>query len=391
MPAATTPTLADVERIVRIPDIVIRNLKITQCYHELAVVLADRTDGICNWCNFATWASKQAGQTIRKEDLGRKLETVLGKDVVARQALQDLALSVQKLSPGIRLEKTIKLAWRAFDPQTSFERSSDAVARGNLKVFEEIGSEFARFYSSCLYDTLYNEESIASFLNELRAGDPPEGQRYLRQAFAHYYQAIFESERKARLDLMLLANLEIGYHEQIRLQPEINEALSAPVISPEAFANNLMEAINPDWTWINKAIWQLMRLFGRLTTLDAAVRTYYAAAQREAQLLITETMMTVELPGDTRLRLGRDLITNFPTEMKQISNLELLALLTMVDPTSDSTYGSGADYWGDLLDRLHFIADMFRCYLVSSELFEPPFTLEQTIALQADRMPLGRL
>ena len=32
---------------------------------------------------------------------------------------------------------------------------------------------------------------------------------------------------------MLLANLEIGYHEQTRLLPEINEALDALVLSPK--------------------------------------------------------------------------------------------------------------------------------------------------------------
>jgi len=39
----------------------VRNLRITQCYSALA--------GAANWCSFATWVSKQAGQTIRGEDL----------------------------------------------------------------------------------------------------------------------------------------------------------------------------------------------------------------------------------------------------------------------------------------------------------------------------------
>lgn len=66
--AGWAPTLADVERIVALADPAVRNLQITQCYCELSRALAARTGGgPANWCRVATWASKQAGQTIRKE------------------------------------------------------------------------------------------------------------------------------------------------------------------------------------------------------------------------------------------------------------------------------------------------------------------------------------
>ena len=71
------PTVADVERIAALGDPVLRNLQITQCYCELSRLFAARTGGEpANWCTFATWASKQAGQTIRKEDLRRAFERV---------------------------------------------------------------------------------------------------------------------------------------------------------------------------------------------------------------------------------------------------------------------------------------------------------------------------
>ena len=388
---ATVLTLTDIDRICQFPDRVIRNLLITQCYHDLSLILRERTGGTANWCTFATWASKQAGQTIRKEDLGRKLEGFLGTDMAARQSLQDLAAAIRKLGTELRLEKVINLAWKAFDPQASFERSSEAVARGNLKVFAEIGREFARFYSTFLEDKFFDAQKISDFLNEMRPGEPPEGQNYLRQAFMHYYQALFEADRRTRLELLLLANLEIGYHEQIRLQPEINEALSSPVISPESFSRNLMKAINPDWTWINELLWFVMRLFGRLTTLDTAITAFFAAAQREAQFIITETMMTIDLPGHNRLRLGRDLTVGFPPDLREVTNPDLLTLFAIIDPTRDSTLNSGAEFWGDLLDRLHFIADMFRCYQLSQELFDPPFTPDQKSVMLEGRLPPGRL
>ena len=68
----TAPTVAAVERIAALDDPVVRNLQITQCYSELSRAFAARIDGgPANWCTFATWASKQAGQTIRGEDLAR--------------------------------------------------------------------------------------------------------------------------------------------------------------------------------------------------------------------------------------------------------------------------------------------------------------------------------
>lgn len=49
-------------------------------------------------------------------------------------------------------------------------RVSDAVARGNKKVFEEIGREFARFNTTCLADEVYKEETIQIFCKSLRPG-----------------------------------------------------------------------------------------------------------------------------------------------------------------------------------------------------------------------------
>ena len=190
---------------------------------------------------------------------------------------------------------------------------------------------------------------------------------------------------------MLLANLEIGYHEQIRLQPEINEALSAPVISPEDFAHNLIEALHPGAGRLDEAVWSLLRLIGRLTAFDQAVAATYQVAQREAQHIITETMMTIEMPLNNRLRLGGDLSISFPVVLQHISNPDLQALLAKIDPTPDSTRQSGAEYWGDLPDRMHFIADMFRCYQVSPEIFEPTFTPDQTSALIDGCLPSGKL
>lgn len=380
----TFPTVLDVERIAAQDDPVIRNLRITQCYHELALAMVERCGWNANWCTFATWASRQAGQTIRKEDLARTLEHTLGNDPDALRAAEDLAVGLQQVGIKLGVDEIVRFVWKVLDPEAAIAHSSEAVARGNLKVFAEIGREFARFYAACLDDPVYDGEKIAHFCKELRPGDPPDGQGYLQEAFVHYYEAFFQKDIKARVELLLLANIQIGYHEQTRLQTEINEALVAALITPEAFTRNLLKALRPNWGRLNDMIWYVMRLLGRLTALDTTIATLLEAAQRQTQFLVTESMMTIELPPNTLLGLGDDLTTGFPPILQHIDNPDLRALLAKIDPTPDSLKDTGAQYWGDLPDRLHFIVDMFRSYQTAEVLFEPPFSPDQTAALKAN-------
>jgi hypothetical protein len=391
MTAENFPTLAQVEQITANPDAVIRNLQITQCYHELSLALAGRMEQTANWCTFATWASKQAGQTIRKEDLARTLENTIGSSAEVAQAAQGVEAAARRAGSQLSMADMIQFIWKVWDPAAAFERSSDAVARGNRKVFAEIGCEFARFYAACLDDAAFDAAKIAQFCEALRPGEPPQGQEYLRQAFRRYYQALFESDEKTRTELLLLANIEIGFHEQTRLQPEIAEALAAPVIEPEQLAGNLLNALFPQREWLSRLILMVMRLLGRLTEFDRAVEALAAALRLEAQRIVTEYMMTIELPHGARLHLGDDLRAGFPPDLKQIANPDLRLLLGRIDPTPDSTVESGAELWANLPDRLHFIADMFRCYALTPDLQEPPYNQEQINALKEGRLPEGRL
>jgi len=76
--SSAIPTLADVDVIGACPHPALRNLRITQAYHELSAAMAQRIGSGANWCTFATWASKQAGQSMHFiADLFRlHLETV---------------------------------------------------------------------------------------------------------------------------------------------------------------------------------------------------------------------------------------------------------------------------------------------------------------------------
>src|SRR5215510_16024149 len=94
MSSQPPPTLSEVDQIIAMVDPVIRNLRITQSYHELAMVMTARTGLCANWCTFATWASKQAGQTIRKEDFARVLVDIQHSFLTAQTA-SDVIASAQ--------------------------------------------------------------------------------------------------------------------------------------------------------------------------------------------------------------------------------------------------------------------------------------------------------
>jgi hypothetical protein len=256
-------------------------------------------------------------------------------------------------------------------------------------VFEEIGYEFARFLA-LFAGGQPDAAALTAFCGELRDGDPPAGQQWLRQSFVHYHAALGESDPKTRAELLLLANLEIGFHEQNRLQPEIIAAMNAPVYDPAALRRRLLAELFPNPAARLRVL--LLRLVGRARPIFAARDRLAAELQRLGHLVITETMMTLRLPGGALprgrlLRLGQDLSTEFPAPLQKIVLSDLRVLLDQVDPTPDSTVGTGALDWGRLPDRMHFIADLFRAYHLDAALFDPPFSVEQIAAMKAGRVP----
>lgn len=378
------PTEEEVRAIAALQEPVLRNLQITQCYFELSQAMKMRTGACANWCTFATWASRQAGQTIRKEDLLRAWERLFTP--ATDRALNDVATETQREEEDIR-----QRLWAVLDPVNIINHASDAVARGNQKVFAEIGLEFARFLAICGQDGSYDENKLTLFCKELRDGDPPDGQGYLQQAFTWYYKAFFEPNAKKRAELILLANIEIGFHEQTRLQPEIAEALNASIPEPVPLLRQLLQALFPYRAWLVYTLLLLMRWIGKPLQLDVKLQRLVAASRRRLRLFLTKHMMVLCIPEGKYLKLGEDLHAVFPESLLHVSNVDLQALLQRVDPTPDSIKASGALDWADLPDRLHYIVDLFRCYHEAPDLLEAPFTPKQTNAIKEGQVPEGVL
>jgi hypothetical protein len=378
-----TPSVEEVRRIVAIDDPVVRNLEITHCYSRLAAAFAEQDGEGANWCSYATWASRQAGRTIRGEDLLEHLGRKLGE---RRWLLHPIATSWRRLlRRGLfrRDTRLGRLTAALHTPFDAFERAGDAVARGNLRVFEEIGLEFARWLEECPPGS--GPEAQRRFLERLRPGDPPEGQRYLRQAFARYERRRHEPDPKVRAELAVLANLEIGFHEQTRLQPEIREGLDAGSATKQDLGRRALAALFPSADrW-----WPALR-----RPAAATVGVFAAGVQRASSRLareaITEAFLVLALPGRV-LTLGTHLADAYPDALREPADAELTALLARFEPVPPAPDDCGARDWSDLDQRMHYIVHLFHAFHLHDDLARPPFTPDQVAAFRRGVVPDGEL
>ncbi len=380
------PTLAEVAQISAQADSVIANLQITQAYHQISSALVDMLGPTANWCTYATWASKQAGQTIRHEDLARTFERLFGRAPEAARTLAELAACLPRRAskPAILRAQVCE----ALRPQAIFDRTSVAIAAGNRKVFDEIGGEFVRFIETFRNDQVFDAVKIQRFVEPLWPGDPPEAQGYLRRAFRSLHRAMFEQQPRIKVQLILLASLEIGFHEQTRLQPEIAAAFDLPDFDPRQLRRRLLSALFPRLS----KLWPLASLYLRWSLPERRFwNPLIELVRRTARQAVTERFVTLALPGGRLLRLGRDIEGTFPENVRLVIVPELRQLLNRIDPTLDSLSESGAEDWVDFDQRMHYITDFFRSYAEDQGLFEPPFDGEQTEAIQRGEVPSGRL
>lgn len=344
----------EVRRVAAIRNPVLRNLQITYAYSLLAAELAARSGPGANWCTYATWASRQAGRTIRGEDALGFIEQRL---CAARSLLHPLRSAGRwLLRKGLfdRHSRIGRVMARLRTPFDAVELASDAVARGNLKVFAEIGYEFARYLS--------DEDGFAV--------DAP----LLQVAFACYDEAFACEDAKRRAELMLRANLCIGLHEQTRLQPEIAEALDAPYVTAEELGRMLCGT-------------RRRRLAVAVGALAMPAQSLVARFSRE---VITHSLMVLSLPGRS-LALGTHLADEYPEALRELADAELAALVATYEPVPPAADDCGAEDWSSLEQRMHYISHLFRVFHLHPDLATPPFTNAQVKSILAGVVPDGDL
>ena len=384
--AFQVPDVAEVRRISAMPDPVLRNLEITHCYWRLAQAVARRTGTGANWCTFATWASRQAGRTIRGEDAAALLRARLGDGIQVLHPVASLWRSLLRrglMDPKSRLGRITAEIHTPFD---ALERASEAVSRGNRKVFDEIGLQFARFLHECPADAPIESPQVRAFVDSLAPGDPPAGQRYLRQAFLRYQRQPAQRDAKARSELLLAANLEIGLHEQTRLQPEIREALDAPYLTHEDLGRRLLERLLPRGTRARRAVPDRVVAAG----LGWVATRIQRAGADITRGVITQSLMVLSLPG-RMLWLGAHLSDPYPEALSELADDELAALIGQYEPAAPGVDDCGAQDWSVLEQRMHYIVHLFRAWHEQPDLSRAPFTPAQLTSITAGVIPEGEL
>ena len=377
-------TLMSPERcreIAGLADPILRNLQITQSYHDLSGAMHRWLGGRdANWCTFATWASKQAGAFIRNDEVPRGAQKLLGIEAGGA------SLPGASEASGAASATSAHRGWLLGFVVETVEDVSRHIADGNRKVYAELGPIFARFLQTFGGGPGDESGTIERFCATLRPGNTADGgQERLRRAFRAYHAARRVEDAKQRAEVILLANLLVGQHEQIRLQSAIAESMDAPFDVAVAEAERGAAAL------------RLRAVIRRLAR--GVIGQVMSRAMREAEEVWiraeTEFMMTLALPDGT-LHLGDDLPPlpdgrAVPADLEHIRNADLMALISKIRAARGPTRGSGATDWADLDDRMGFICALFRSRQQDERLLEQPFAPEQAALIRSGRVPEGRL
>jgi hypothetical protein len=368
------PAVTEIERIVAMRDPVLRNCEITQAYHELAAAFTARVGiGWSNWLTVATWASRQAGDVIRGEQGWIVLRRHVALPVSFAHPIESLwrkLLQRGLLSPETRLGRIVRAIPGPLD---AVEAAAEQVALGNVSVFDEIATAFARWLAA---------EDREAFLASLRPGEPPEGQEHLRRSFRHYYRLLDETDARRRAELAFRADLEIAWQEQARLQEVIRASMEQPVVRAHALGLRVLAVVAPEWRLARDQVALL---------LGALVAPLHRFGLRVARRVITELLMTLRLPDGSVLRLGSTLQAPAAESLRVIQDAELREVLTQIACTAHDD-ACGTDDWSDFQERMHYIAHLFRAYRDEAAFFaRSPFTVEQVARFRAGVLPEGRL
>ncbi|AKF80582.1 hypothetical protein MFUL124B02_14040 [Myxococcus fulvus 124B02] len=353
----------DIEAISNMTDPVARNQAITEGYFQLSNDMAGLLGKEnANWATFGVWASKQAGVSIRQEDLPKVFMDQLKNSNAWASGLTAGALSV--LNPvAPLLVEGLKVPIR-----DALNRVSDAIADGNKKLFQDIAPEFQRFTETFKGDTKYDAAKVEKYL----AAFPP-GKENLKAAFSDYAKAMFESDPNKKAELMLAANNRVGVHEQSLIQGEVDRALNAPL--KETFrpiAEGIVDGFGNALPFPGNLAYKGAEATG---LVDKAIDSVVDALAGQFRQFATEHMMKIGLPNGS-LSLGDDITPgrqgSFPEHLRTIESGDLNRLLGQYDKTPNTLRGSSANDWSKFDQRMNYIVDLFRSRQSDPSLFNAP-------------------
>jgi hypothetical protein len=343
-------------------DAVRRNLLITQSYHDLSSALADALGREnANWCTFATWASRTAGRFIRDEEVPHVARLVLGRLEPVRVTLAHVNDVLAVLHDDARFdEEGVLDAIR-----TAIHDVAQLIAAGNLAVYSELAPLFSDAIAALAADP--SVRALDPIVHTFRPGlSQKGGQSLLATAFDTYAAARVERDAKRKAGMMLLANGQVGLHEQIRLQPFIAGGINAPLDDAVA------EALSHAGENLPRPIAHMAHAL-----LSHAIHPIAELVEKEWCRIATRELMTLNLP-DTNLVLGRDLPAAsgqplYPSVLDPVLDPTAVELLSAYGAADPLRHGRGAHDWTVLAERMRYILELFRSRQRDPQLLDEPF------------------
>lgn len=357
--AKCTVSSDDVERVLRTEDPIVRNFKITQCYHRLALDIRNLVgEDDVNWLAFGAHASNTAGYAIRKEEIPH------------RKLYKGLHRSAEVSSLGKLISRLVTGSFVLRYANRVQQRTAEAIGDGNLRIFADMAPVIVRFLELVRYDSTFDKMKIESFRQTLKGGEAQEeGQEMLGLALAAWYEAAHEPNPQRRSQLVLLGNVRMGWHEQVRVQPDIEEALGAPLW------NRVGDELS---LYLRRRLFALPNLLREplLRVVQVIEPTLLKAASVAIKQGVTRNLMRYRMPKE-EIRLGRDLIAQngkklFPVHLQTIEHPELKELLASLGGEQREKTGRGATDWADFKQRMEFIIALFRSRQSDTSLFSTP-------------------
>jgi hypothetical protein len=361
--------------IAGMADPVLRNLWITQRYHEFAVALRDAGSGDdATWCAFAVWASKTAGATIRGDVLPARAKELLLHNDATEAALHCF-------NHGLAGRAVRNLTYDHLGPLVLGVTGevSRQIAAGNVLVFAELApifTELLHAYGSKPANAAELAAAIRPTLASLGTGADAAS---AATAFDSYGRALFAPADRASLNLQ--ANVLAVAHEQRRLQPAISGALNA------AISDTLKRVIEDD-------IVRHLPTAAARDALDELTDDLCQVLDEAWDTALTESIMQLVTATET-FDLRRDVPPlpggMFPSELRELTGTAAEDAFAQWDKTAGTGKPTGARDWAVLEDRMNFIVNLFRSRQNDATLFDAPFTASQLHDLANGQLPPGPL
>ena len=370
---------SEVDEISDMSDPVLRNLWITQAYHDFATGLSGiHGSGNATWCSFAVWASKSAGSVIRGDELPERVRELVATNHNVHHHLNQINLHASR---GTRVLAELTHTHAADVVDRVMDDVSAQIAMGNLLVFRELGPIFSCLLEAFEFGPRPDFEDfdrvLGPSLSSLGVDDD-----LLAVAFSQYWRALFEKDDRVQAALILAANINAVAHEQQRLQIAIAAALDAAVDDSlraglEPRVNRLL-FFTPVWRRLDRAIDGLCT---ELSHLSQSVAT-----ERMMQLATADEVLVFH--KDVPPPAGAGL---FPPDLVEISLPELVTAFDRWDRTGRTGIGTAVEDWSVLDARMNYIVNLFRSRQQHPPILAPPFTEIQLQAMREGELPTGPL